>query len=161
VDDGVVVDEYCHASVDDVFAAGDIARHYHPTLGRHVRVEHWENAIRQSTIAAHSMLGRRVAYDPVHWFWSDQYDVNLQYAGFRDQSHTLVVRGSLAHRAFVGLFLNDEGRVTAVVGVNRGKDVRRAMRLIEARTVVEPRLLADEHVDFRSLVHVDAANTSR
>jgi 3-phenylpropionate/trans-cinnamate dioxygenase ferredoxin reductase component len=82
VDNGIVVDEYCQTNARDVYAAGDVANHYHPIFNRQIRVEHWQNAIKQGAAAARNMLGKRGAYDEVHWFWSDQYDANLQYAGF-------------------------------------------------------------------------------
>ena len=63
-------------------AAGDVANHYHPIFDRRIRVEHWQNAIKQGAAAARNMLGKRVPYDEVHWFWSDQYDANLQCTGF-------------------------------------------------------------------------------
>jgi 3-phenylpropionate/trans-cinnamate dioxygenase ferredoxin reductase subunit len=160
VDNGIVVDEYCRSSVEDVYAAGDVTSHYHPTVGRHIRVAHWQNAIQQGVAAARAMLGKPVAYDPVHWFWSDQYDLNLQYAGFHLGSNELVMRGSLERRGFLGFFLNDEKRIEAVIGVNRGKDLRRAMPLIKAGTVVDPRLLEDEDVDLRSLVHPEATGAT-
>ena len=86
VDNGVVVDEYCQTNVSGIYAAGDVANHYHPVFDRRIRVEHWQNAIKQGAAAARNMLGKRIAYDEIHWFWSDQYDANLQYAGF----HTTV-----------------------------------------------------------------------
>jgi 3-phenylpropionate/trans-cinnamate dioxygenase ferredoxin reductase subunit len=116
-----------------------------------MRVEHWQNAMQQGSAAARSMLGRGQPYDAVHWFWSDQYDVNLQYAGFHNQAERIVVRGSLERRNFLAFYLN-QGRVDAVVGLNRGKDVRRAMPLIKARATVDPRQLGDEDVSLRSLV---------
>jgi 3-phenylpropionate/trans-cinnamate dioxygenase ferredoxin reductase component len=76
-DNGILVDEYCRTNVDGIYAAGDVANHYHPVFDRRMRVEHWQNAMQQGAAAARSMLGKREAYSPVHWFWSDQYDVNL------------------------------------------------------------------------------------
>jgi 3-phenylpropionate/trans-cinnamate dioxygenase ferredoxin reductase subunit len=150
-DNGILVDEQCRTTVDAVHAAGDVANHYHPVFGRRMRVEHWQNAMQQGAAAARSMLGRGQPYDAVHWFWSDQYDVNLQYAGFHHQAAQIVVRGSLERRDFLAFYLN-QGRVDAVVGVNRGKDVRRAMPLIKARAAVDPRQLGDEGEDLRSLL---------
>jgi len=149
VDDGIVVDAHCRSSVEDIYAAGDVANHYHPALARRMRVEHWQNAMQQGAAAARSMLGKPEAYSPVHWFWSDQYDCNLQYAGFHRASEQFIVRGSIAQRHFVGFYLN-AGRIDAVVAVNRGKDLRRAMPLIKARSTVDPRQLEDEEVDLRS-----------
>lgn len=147
---GVVVDEYCQTNVSGVYAAGDVATHYQPTFGRHMRLEHWQNAIKQGTAAARNMLGRRVAYDEIPWFWSDQYDANLQYAGFHVNWEQLVVRGRLDSGSFLACYVND-GRIDAVVGLNRAKDVRRVMPLIKARRAVNLDQLRDESVDLRSL----------
>ena len=148
---GIVVDEYCQSSVPDIYAAGDVAHHYHPVLGRRMRVEHWQNAIQQGAAAARSMLGKHDAYKPVHWFWSDQYDVNLQYAGSHDTVDQVVVRGSLPRRDFLVFFLK-AGRIDAIVAMNRGKDLRRAMPLISARPTVNAGELADENTDLRTLL---------
>ena len=95
VDNGVVVDESCATNVAGIYAAGDVANHYHPVFGRHIRVEHWQNAMRQGASAATNMLGERVPYDEIPWFWSDQYDANIQYAGYHTSYDELIVRGQL------------------------------------------------------------------
>lgn len=151
VDNGIVVDEYCRSTVPSVYAAGDVANHYHPLVDRHVRVEHWQNALRQGAAAARSMLGRGRPYDDVHWFWSDQYDTNIQYAGFPTVWDRLVIRGTLEERRFVAFYLN-EGRLVAAVGVNRPRDVRLALRLIEGRARTAADRLADPDVGLRDLV---------
>lgn len=148
VDDGIVVDALCRTSVDGVYAAGDVARHFHPVAGRHVRVEHWQNALKQGAAAARSMLGRGRPYDEVHWFWSDQHDVNLQYAGFQTAWDELVVRGSLERRDCLVCYLAG-GRLDAAVAINRPKDLRLVMPLIRRRAVVDPARLRDPDVDLR------------
>jgi 3-phenylpropionate/trans-cinnamate dioxygenase ferredoxin reductase component len=150
VDNGIVVDEYCQTNVRGVYAAGDVANHYHPIFNRRIRVEHWHNAIKQGAAAARNMLGKRGAYDEVHWFWSDQYDANLQYAGFHTQWEQLVVRGALDSGSYLACYVND-GRIDAAVGLNRARDVRRVMPLIKSRRVVDLEQLGDEGVDLRSL----------
>jgi 3-phenylpropionate/trans-cinnamate dioxygenase ferredoxin reductase subunit len=151
ISNGIVVDEYCRTNVPDIYAAGDVANHYHPVFRKRMRVEHWQNAMQQGAAAARSMLGSGKPYDAIHWFWSDQYDVNLQYAGFHREWDELVMRGNPDARNFVAFYVS-RGCVDAVVALNRGKDVRRAMSLIRARTAVDPRQLSDEGVDLRSLV---------
>jgi 3-phenylpropionate/trans-cinnamate dioxygenase ferredoxin reductase subunit len=150
VDNGIIVDEYCRTNVSGVYAAGDVANHYHPIFDRRIRVEHWQNAIKQGAAAARNMLGKHVAYDEVHWFWSDQYDANLQYAGFHTRWEQLVVRGRLDSRSYLACYVNG-GRIDAVVGLNRAKDVRRVMPLIKSRRAVDLEQLRDESVDLRSL----------
>jgi 3-phenylpropionate/trans-cinnamate dioxygenase ferredoxin reductase subunit len=150
VDNGVVVDEYCQTNVSGVYAAGDVANHYHPMFDRRIRVEHWQNAIKQGAAAARNMLGRHVPYDEVHWFWSDQYDANLQYAGFHTTWEQLIVRGLLDSGSYLACYVND-GRIDAAVGLNRAQDVRRIMPLIKSRRAVDLEQLRDEGVDLRSL----------
>jgi 3-phenylpropionate/trans-cinnamate dioxygenase ferredoxin reductase component len=151
VDNGIVVDEYCRTNVDGVFAAGDVANHYHPIFKQKMRVEHWHNAVNQGAAAARNMMGTASIYDEVHWFWSDQYDYNLQYAGFHREWDELVVRGSLEERDFIAFYVKN-GLVAAAVGMNRGRDVRRAMRVIKARTAVDAKLLGNDDLDLRRLV---------
>jgi 3-phenylpropionate/trans-cinnamate dioxygenase ferredoxin reductase subunit len=151
ISNGILVDEYCRTNVQEIYAAGDVANHYHPVFQKRMRVEHWQNAMQQGASAARSMIGKGKPYDPVHWFWSDQYDVNLQYAGFQRKWDLVVVRGNLDARDFIAFYLS-QGQIDAVVALNRGKDVRRVMPLIKARTAVDVRRLDDEGVDLRSLV---------
>lgn len=151
VDNGIVVDELCRTSGDDVFAAGDVANHFHPMMGRHMRVEHWQNAIRQAAAAARSMIGQRDPYREVHWFWSDQYDTNIQYAGFHGDPDETVTRGDVSQRDFI-VFHLAEGKLHAAIGFNRRRDVRAAMRLIASEKDVSPAELADEEVELKSLL---------
>ncbi len=151
IDNGIVVNEFCQTNVEGIYAAGDVANHFHPLFGRQVRVEHWQNAIHQGRAAARSMLDKREPYDDVHWFWSDQYDCNVQYAGFHTGWDELVVRGSLEERNAVVFYLQEQ-RIAAAVAFNRGRDLQRAMSLIRARVQVESAVLRDESVDLRSLV---------
>jgi 3-phenylpropionate/trans-cinnamate dioxygenase ferredoxin reductase component len=151
IENGIVVDEYCQTNVEGIYAAGDVANHFHPVFGRLIRVEHWQNAIHQGRAAARSMLGKREPYEDVHWFWSDQYVYNVQYAGFHSGWDDLVVRGSLEQRNCV-VFYMQEQRIAAAIAFNRGRDVQRVMPLIKARVQVDPATLRDENVDLRSLM---------
>jgi 3-phenylpropionate/trans-cinnamate dioxygenase ferredoxin reductase component len=150
IDNGIVVNEYCRTSIDGVFAAGDVTNHYHPVFRQRMRVEHWHNALNQGAAAARNMMGRASVYDEIHWFWSDQYDHNLQYTGFHRGWDELVVRGSLEDRDFIAFYVTD-GIVAAAVGMNRGRDVRRTMPLIRQRAVADASQLADDDLDLRTL----------
>src|SRR5215211_4152627 len=150
-DNGVLVDEYCRTSVEGIYAAGDVANHYHPVFGRHIRVEHWQNALKQGQAAARSMLGADEPYQEIPWFWSDQYEHNLQYAGFHRDWDELVVRGSMEGRSFVAFYRKDE-RILAAVAVDRGRDLRRSVPLIKAQKRIEAASLRDPDVDLRTLV---------
>ena len=151
IDNGVVVDEYCRTDVGGIYAAGDVANHYHPVFGRHIRVEHWQNALKQGQAAARSMLGADKPYQEIPWFWSDQYEHNLQYAGFHRDWDELVVRGSMEGRSFVAFYRKDE-RILAAVAVDRGRDLRRSVPLIKAQKRIEAASLRDPDVDLRTLV---------
>jgi 3-phenylpropionate/trans-cinnamate dioxygenase ferredoxin reductase subunit len=150
VDNGVLVDEFCRTNVEGVYGAGDVANHWHPIFQRRLRVEHWDNALKQGAAAARNMMGADEPFDDPHWFWSDQYEHNLQYVGFVTEWDDLVVRGSMEERSFVAFYIKDE-LVRAAVGLNRGKDVRRSAGLIRARRPVAAALLRDEDVDLKKL----------
>ena len=151
IDNGIMVDEFCQTRVEGIYAAGDVANYYHPVFERRIRVEHWQNAMKQGPAAARNMLGKDEPYSEVPWFWSDQYDSNLQYAGFHAEWDDLIVRGSMKERNFVAFYRKDE-RVLAAVAVNRGRDLRRSMRLIKAQRPVDATKLQDPDVDLRALV---------
>lgn len=151
VDNGILVDEFCRASVEGIYAAGDVANHAHPVFGERVRVEHFDNANRQAAAAAMSIMGRRSPYDNVHWFWSDQYQFNLQYVGHAPAWDQSVVRGSMAERSFTVFYLRD-GVVKAAFAIDRGEEIVWARELVAARAAPDPAKLADEDLDLEGLV---------
>jgi 3-phenylpropionate/trans-cinnamate dioxygenase ferredoxin reductase subunit len=150
IDNGVLVDEYLRTDVEGIYAAGDVANHYHPVFERHIRVEHWQNALKQGPAAARNMLGENELYDEIPWFWSDQYEHNLQYAGFHTEWDDLVVRGSMDERNFVAFYRKD-GRVLAAVAMNQGRDLRRSIPLIKTQEEIAAATLGDLDVDLRTL----------
>ncbi|WP_406044594.1 FAD-dependent oxidoreductase [Micromonospora sp. NBC_00898] len=154
VDNGILVDEYCRTAVPNVYAAGDVANHWHPLFGERIRVEHFDNASRQATAAANNMIGRTTVYADPHWFWSDQYDHSLQYTGHAPVWDELVVRGSVEECDFSAFYLRD-GRVRAAFAVDRGADVLVAKELIAGQVSVDPRILADEDVDLADLTALE------
>ncbi len=118
-ENGIVVDDQLRTSAPDVFAAGDVANAYHPLLGRQLRVEHWDNAIGQGVVAAQNMLGKTVSYDRLPYFFSDQYDLGMEYLGNvgPDGYDQVVLRGTPEKRNFTAFWLR-EGRVLAGMHVN-------------------------------------------
>jgi 3-phenylpropionate/trans-cinnamate dioxygenase ferredoxin reductase subunit len=150
-DNGVLVDEYCRSSVDGVYAAGDVAAHHHPLYGHRLRVEHYDNAIKQGVAVARTMLGELVPYDDPHWFWSDQYDHRLQSVGIAHTSDTAVVRGSIADRSF-SVFYLDGPRVLSVFALDRPKDIVAGRKLVRSGQPVTAEQLRDESVDLRTLI---------
>jgi 3-phenylpropionate/trans-cinnamate dioxygenase ferredoxin reductase component len=159
LEDGIVVDEGCRTNVEGVHAAGDVANHFHPLFGRRVRVEHYDNALKQGAAAARSMMGQEIRFDDPHWFWSDQYGHDLQYLGHAAEWDDFVVRGSMGERRFLGFYLK-RGIVDAVVGLDRGREVRRAAKLIRSRQPVDPARLRDEEVDVRALAEGPPASST-
>jgi 3-phenylpropionate/trans-cinnamate dioxygenase ferredoxin reductase component len=160
IDNGIVVDEYLRAGVEGIYAAGDVANHYHPIFGRHIRIEHWQNALKQGPAAARNMLEKDEPYDEIPWFWSDQYEHNLQYAGFHTEWDELVVRGSIEERIFLA-FYRKGGRILAAVSLNWGRDLRRSMPLIKAREPIEAAKLCDLDIDLRTLTSAAGARSDR
>jgi 3-phenylpropionate/trans-cinnamate dioxygenase ferredoxin reductase component len=117
VENGVLVDEQLQTSVPGVFAAGDVANARHPFYGERIRVEHWANALNQGPAAARNMLGQASAYDRLPYFFSDQYDVGMEYSGFARIWDRVVFRGDPATREFVAFWLVED-RVLAGMNVN-------------------------------------------
>jgi 3-phenylpropionate/trans-cinnamate dioxygenase ferredoxin reductase subunit len=151
VDNGVVVDEFCRSSDPDVFAAGDVANAWDPELGRRVRVEHYDNAAKQGAAAAANMLGTDEAHRDSHWFWSDQYEHNLQAVGLAtDYDHVVIRREDADGHAFVAFYLKGD-RVQAAFALDNSKEILRARKLITAGTPVTAEQLADPTVDLRKI----------
>lgn len=117
VGDGILVDEFLETSAPGIFAAGDVAAAWHPVLGARIRVEHWDNARRQGPAAARNMLGKAEPYARIPYFYSDQYDLGMEYAGYAPTWDRVVFRGEPAGRAFVAFWLLD-GRVVAGMNAN-------------------------------------------
>ena len=151
IEGAVAVDEHLRTSVPSIYAAGDVAAAWHPRYGRHLRIEHWDNAIRQGKTAAANMLGDRQAYDRVPYFYSDQFDLGMEYRGLTAGWDRVVVRGDLAAREFDAFWLAD-GRVQAAMNANRWDDGRALRRLIDSDAPVDPLRLADVDIPFEELL---------
>ena len=150
VDNGVIVDEQGRTSDPDIFAAGDCANTPLPCLGRRVRLESWANAQNQAIVAAKAALGQDARYDELPWFWSDQYDVNLQILGLPARWPEPVVRGDPASGSFSHFYLDGE-RIAAIVSVNAPRDLRAAKKLVQTRKPVSAASLADPAVQLQRL----------
>jgi 3-phenylpropionate/trans-cinnamate dioxygenase ferredoxin reductase subunit len=142
VDDGLLCDDRLRTSATDVYAAGDIARAPHPLFGVPVRVEHWANALEQGPAAARNMLGRDAAYDRVPYFFSDQYDVGMEYAGHTTGGERVVFRGDPAGMEFIAFWL-DGARVVAGMNVNVWDVTDDIQALIRSRAAVDEAALRD------------------
>jgi 3-phenylpropionate/trans-cinnamate dioxygenase ferredoxin reductase subunit len=141
LENGVLVDAGLRTSAPNVFAAGDVANAWHPLFGRNLRVEHWANALNQGPAAARAMLGHEVAYDRVPYFFSDQYDVGMEYSGYAEGFDTVVIRGDMESREFIAFWLR-EGRVLAGMNVNVWDVTDPIQALIRSGVAVDPARLA-------------------
>ena len=148
---GIPVGPTMQTTIPGVFAAGDVARHEHPVFGP-MRVEHFDNALKMGETVARNMLGAEVVFDDPHWFWSDQYDVQIQMAGFAPTWERMVVRGSLEDRSFCAFLLDADGVLRSSVSIGWPRDVRRSFELIRRQARPDPAALADPAVDLRTLV---------
>lgn len=155
LDNGIVVNEFCEASIPGVYAAGDVACFHSSLAGRRVRLESWHNAQSHAEVAARSMCGQRVPYSPVPYNWSQQFDMNIQITGLIDRSETMFRRGPDADGGFLSLY-SDGRRLVGAVAVNRPRDLRVAQHLIEKQTDIAGLNLADEGVSLKALLRAVA-----
>jgi 3-phenylpropionate/trans-cinnamate dioxygenase ferredoxin reductase subunit len=150
-DNGIVVDERMATSDPAVYAAGDAANAWHPFYERHMRIEHWANALNQGAAAARGMLGADIAYDRIPYFYSDQYEIGMEYLGYAPEWDQVVLRGDRAAREFTAFWLRG-GSVVAGMNVNVwdvGDDIK---GLIRSRQPVDAARLGDPDVPLESLV---------
>ena len=146
---GILVDETLRAA-PDIFCAGDIAAHLHPVFGRHLRVEHWQVAQKQGAACGAALAGEPQPYEELPWFWSDQYDINLQYLGNAQDFDQAMWRGDPESERFSVFYLKG-GVIEAVLSVNDGRTGRHSRELIRRRLRVDPRVLSDLTSDLREL----------
>ena len=142
VEDGILVDDHLETSVPGIFAAGDVANALHPRYGERLRVEHWDNAKRQGRLAASNMLGQAKSYDRIPYFYSDQYDIGMEYTGRASRDDQVVFRGDRDAREFIAFWLRD-GRVVAGMNVNVWDVAPAIERLITSAADVDVRVLTD------------------
>jgi 3-phenylpropionate/trans-cinnamate dioxygenase ferredoxin reductase subunit len=153
VDNGIRVDAHLRSSDQDIYAAGDVANAFHPLLGKHIRVEHWANAVHQPPVAAKAMLGQDVTYDRVPYFFTDQYDLGMEYTGYVEPGayDQVVFRGSTDTREFIAFWLAD-GRVLAGMNVNIWDVTDPIRALVTSGKVVDAKNLADTDVPLTGLL---------
>jgi 3-phenylpropionate/trans-cinnamate dioxygenase ferredoxin reductase subunit len=162
VNNGVVVDQTLRSSDPRIYAAGDVANAYHPLYGTHLRVEHWATALHSGPAAARSMLGSDVGYDRLPYFYTDQYDLGMEYTGYAPPGgyDTVVVRGDLATREFIA-FWTAGGRVVAGMNVNVWDVTSHIQDLIRSKEPVDLARLADPGVALDDLTPTGARQAVR
>ena len=152
VDNGVLVDEYFHTSAADITAAGDVANVWHRAIGQRIRSEHWRNAIKTGEAAARSMLGIREPYAEVPYFYTDQFEISMEYSGYGvlASDADLVIRGDVEALKFIAFWVR-EGRVVAGMNVNVWEVNEEVQRLIRERLPVDSAELRDARVPLNEL----------
>lgn len=153
VDNGILTDRHLRTSAPDVWAAGDVANAFHPWLQRHIRVEHWANAQNQPATAARNMLGEDVAYERLPYFYTDQYDLGMEYTGYVHQGgyDRVVFRGDKENRKFVAFWMSRH-QVLAGMAVNVWDVIGPIRALIQSRADVDDAALADPDVPLDSFL---------
>jgi 3-phenylpropionate/trans-cinnamate dioxygenase ferredoxin reductase subunit len=159
VEDGILVDEHLQTSAPGVFAAGDVANAHHPFYGGRIRVEHWANALHQGPLAARAMLGQTDVYDRLPYFFSDQYDVGMEYAGFARSWDRVIFRGDPAAREFIAFWMT-ENLVVAGMNLNVWDVGDPIQQLIRARVAIDDRRLADPDIALEDLIPGQEGSTS-
>jgi 3-phenylpropionate/trans-cinnamate dioxygenase ferredoxin reductase component len=150
IDNGIVVDERLCTSVANVFAAGDVANAWHPFFERRIRVEHRANALNQGPAAARAMLGQEASYDRIPYFFSDQYEVGMEYSGYAAEWDEVVFRGDREGGEFVAFWLR-HGRVVAGMNVNVWDVNEHVQALIGSRGSVDAAARTDPDTPLESL----------
>jgi 3-phenylpropionate/trans-cinnamate dioxygenase ferredoxin reductase component len=156
IDNGILVDEKLQSSTPGVFAAGDVARAFHPFFGERIRVEHWANALNQGPAAARAMLGEPVSYNRIPYFFSDQYDVGMEYSGYAPKWDEVVFRGDPSDGEFVAFWLR-ERRVVAGMNVNVWDVNEQVQALVRSRLPIDVARLGDRDTPLDSLLGEPAA----
>lgn len=153
VRNGILVEADLRTSDSDIFAAGDVANVVSPFYGKQIRVEHWANALNQPATAASSMRGKDVRYDELPYFFTDQYDLGMEYVGYVEPAgyDQVVFRGNVPGREFIAFWLKD-GQVLAGMNVNVWDVVDQIKALIRSRTKIDPTRLADTSVALSELI---------
>ncbi|MFD8594873.1 NAD(P)/FAD-dependent oxidoreductase [Kitasatospora sp. NPDC059646] len=152
VDNGVRTDQHLATSHPDVYAAGDVANAFHPLFGKPIRVEHWANALNQPAVAAAAMLGKDAVYDRVPYFFTDQYDLGMEYTGYAEPGgyDRVVFRGDVAGREFIAFWLSG-GKVLAGMNVNVWDVTDPIRELVRSGRAVDPERLADPAVPLTAV----------
>jgi 3-phenylpropionate/trans-cinnamate dioxygenase ferredoxin reductase subunit len=153
IDNGITCNERLETTADGVFAAGDVANHRHPQFGR-IRIEHWANALNQGLFAGKAMLGTDERYERVPYFFSDQYDISMEYSGYASGDDEVVFRGDRNGRQFIAFWVRDE-RVMAGMNVNIGGVTDALQALVRSGAAIDRRRLADPDQPLEELVPAD------
>jgi len=151
VDNGIVVDTKTQTSDPNIFAAGDVTNHPNEILGRHIRLESWENAQNQGIVAGKALLDLAEPYAEIPWFWSDQFDTNIQMIGLPEKWDSTVTRGEPKSNEFITFYLRNN-QIIGAISINAPRDLRFAKRLMQAKKHLSVEDLANTGVKLQSLL---------
>ena len=150
IDNGILVNEFCETSVENVYAAGDVANFYHPFYKKHIRLESWKHAQNHGVCAGKNIIEKKETYKEIPWMWSDQFDLNLQLTGLCQDYDTFVERGASAKEGLIHFFIKNRKIIGACgigVGGKIGRDVKLASKISEKNIKVTKEILSN--IDFK------------
>ena len=155
IDNGILVNEFCETSVENVYAAGDVANFYHPFYKKYIRLESWKHAQNHGVCAGKNIGGQKVSYKEIPWMWSDQYDLNLQMTGLCHDYDTFVVRGTSTKEGLIHFFIKNRKIIGACgigVGGRIGRDVKLASKISEKNIKVTKEILSNQDFKLNKLL---------
>ena len=155
IENGILTDEFCQTSVNDVYAAGDVSNFYHPLYKKNIRLESYQHAQNQGIIAGNNIAGIKLEYNSIPWMWSDQFDLNLQLTGLCDDYDEIIERGKGIEEGIIYFFLKN-GKMYGACGLGLvgkiGRDIRIASKLIEKGIIVDKKILSDQNEKLNKLI---------
>jgi 3-phenylpropionate/trans-cinnamate dioxygenase ferredoxin reductase subunit len=152
---GIITNEYCQTSIENVYAAGDVSNFYHPLFQKNIRLESYQHAQNQGIIAGKNIAGIKSEYLSIPWMWSDQFNLNLQLTGLCDDYDEVVERGDNLENGIIYFFIKNE-KLVGGCGLGLmgkiGKDIRIASKLIEKQSIIDKNILSDQNVKLNHLL---------
>ena len=155
LDNGIVTNEFCETSINDVYAAGDVSNFYHPLYKEHIRLESYQHAQNHGICAGKNISGIKTEYSSIPWMWSDQFNLNLQLAGICENFDEIVKRGKDINNGIIYFFLKNQsikGACGLGIAGKIGRDIRISTKLSEKNVVVDKAILADESQKLNNLI---------
>ena len=155
LDNGILTDEYCQTSIENVYAAGDVTNFYHPFFNKRLRLESYQHAQNHGINAGKNIAGIKSEYTSIPWMWSDQFNLNLQLTGLCDEYDEVVIRGNTLENGIIHFFIKNN-KIAGACGLGLmgkvGRDIRISSKLIEKNTSVDKKILTDPNTKLNKLM---------
>ena len=155
IDNGIVVNQYCQSSIDNVYAAGDVANFFHPIYNKFIRLESWKHAQDHGIISGYNLLGDKKSYSEIPWFWSDQYNYNIQLSGITENFDQKIIRGSNVEEGII-YFYTKNNKIIGACGIGEyniiSKNIKIAGRLAAKKTVIDFNHLPNKDFKLQNLL---------